>query len=165
MEGDPRYTNFRGEVHFVATGDGKKTQATWTGKYDPVGNAGSPEHIKDISALMFKTFEKAILAKKTLTHTETLDATPDAIWKAVQNENTILPKALPQIFESLGHSVEIAVLTTNLHSPLLLLCDRLSRLNLLFVVLAWRSYVSGISLEYTDLSNWAVQFHSVHVIR
>jgi len=49
---------------------------------------------------MFKTFEKAIQAKKTLVHTGTLDATPEAIWKAVKVENSILPKALPHIFES-----------------------------------------------------------------
>lgn len=99
LEGDPRYTNFTGEVQFVAKGE-KETEATWTGKYDPVGDAPPPEHIKNISTLMFKTFERAILAKKTATHTETLDASPDAIWSAVKQENSILPKALPQIFES-----------------------------------------------------------------
>jgi len=99
VEGDPRYTNFTGEVHFVAKGE-NQTEATWIGKYDPVGEAGPPEHIKNTSALMFKTFEKAVLAKKTITHSETLDVSPDAIWGAAKQENVILPKALPQIFES-----------------------------------------------------------------
>jgi hypothetical protein len=98
LEGDPRYTNFTGEVHFEA--DGKQTVATWTGRYDPVGDAGPPEHIKEVSVLLLKTFEKAILAKRTMTHTGTLEATPDAIWNAVKQENSILPKALPHIFES-----------------------------------------------------------------
>ncbi|KAG0582532.1 hypothetical protein KC19_3G066800 [Ceratodon purpureus] len=99
VEGDPRYTNFTGEVKFAPTGE-NQTEATWTGHYDPVGDAPPPEHIKNISVLMFKTFEKAILAKKTVTHTETLAATPDAIWSAVKRENSILPAALPHIFES-----------------------------------------------------------------
>jgi hypothetical protein len=101
IEGDPRYTNFTAEVHFEATGE-NQTEATWTAKYDPVGEAGPPEHIKSISILMFKTFEKAIQAKKTTSHTETLDASPDAIWSAVKAENTILPQALPHIFESIA---------------------------------------------------------------
>jgi len=101
VEGDPRYANFTAEVHFEATGE-KQTAATWTAKYDPVGEAGPPEHVKNISILIFKTFEKAILAKKTATHTEVLDASPDAIWKVVQDENAVLPKALPQIFESIS---------------------------------------------------------------
>lgn len=99
VEGDPRYANFTGEVKFVATGE-NRTEATWTGRYDPVGDAPPPEHIKDVSVLMFKTFEKAVQAKRTLTHTETLDAPPDAIWNAVKHENQILPRALPHIFES-----------------------------------------------------------------
>lgn len=99
VEADPRYTNFTGEVKFESTGP-NQTTATWTGKYDPVGDVGPPEHIKDVTSLMFKTFEKAIKAKKTLVHTGTLDATPEAIWKAVKVENSILPKALPHIFES-----------------------------------------------------------------
>jgi len=101
VEGDPRYTNFTADVHFEASGE-KQTAATWTAKYDPVGEAGPPEHIKNVSILMFKTFEKAVLAKKTATHTEVLDASPDAIWKVVQDENAVLPKALPQIFESIS---------------------------------------------------------------
>ena len=99
VEGDPRYTNFTGEVKFVAIGE-NKTEATWIGHYDPVGDAPAPEHIKNITSLMFKAFEKAALAKKTATHTETLAASPDAIWMAVKQENSILPKALPHIFES-----------------------------------------------------------------
>lgn len=99
VEGDPRYANFTGEVKFESTGS-NQTAATWTGKYDPVGDAGPPEHIKDVTSLMFKTFEKAVQAKKTLTHKGTLDATPEAIWQAVKVENSILPKALPHIFES-----------------------------------------------------------------
>lgn len=101
VEGDPRYTNFTATVHFEAKGE-NQTAATWTAKYDPVGEAGPPEHVKNISILMFKTFEKAILAKKTATHTEVLDASPDAIWKVVKDENAVLPKALPQIFESIS---------------------------------------------------------------
>ncbi|XP_024368505.1 uncharacterized protein [Physcomitrium patens] len=101
VEGDPRYTNFTADVSFKSVGD-NQTEATWTAKYDPVGEAGPPEHIKNISILMFKTFEKAIQQKKTVTHTETLNASPDAIWKAVKEENSILPAAMPQVFESIS---------------------------------------------------------------
>jgi len=101
LKGDPRYTNVTAEVHFEAKGE-KQTAVTWTVKYDPAGEAGPPEHMKDISILIFKTFEKAVLAKKTATHTEVLDASPDAIWKVVQDENAVLPKALPQVFESIS---------------------------------------------------------------
>jgi hypothetical protein len=100
VEGDPRYTNFSADVHFESTGE-KTSTATWTAKYDPVGEAGPPEHIKSISILMFKTFEKAVLAKKTATHTEVLNVSPDDIWRVIKDENTILPKALPQIFQSI----------------------------------------------------------------
>ncbi|XP_024380963.1 uncharacterized protein [Physcomitrium patens] len=99
VEGDPRYVNVTGVVSFASTGE-KQTKATWTSKYDVVGEAGPPEHVKNITALMFKTFEKAVQSKKTATHTETLDASPDAIWSAVKQENAILPKALPHLFES-----------------------------------------------------------------
>jgi hypothetical protein len=99
LEGDPRYTNFTGEVKFVAKGE-NQTEATWTGRYDPVGDAPPPEHVKNVGALMFKAFEKAVQAKKTVTHSETLHASPEAIWDAVKRENSFLPTALPQIFES-----------------------------------------------------------------
>jgi hypothetical protein len=100
VEGDPRYANFTAEVHFEPKGE-TQTEATWTAKYDPVGDAGPPEHVKNISILIFKAFEKAIQAKRTTSHTETLDASPDAIWSVHKQENTILPKALPHLFQSI----------------------------------------------------------------
>lgn len=98
LEGDPRYSHFSAEMQFVAVGE--TTEAIWTAKYEPVGDMGPPEHIQAIAIMVFKTFERAVLAKKTMTHAATLEASPDAIWKACKNVDEILPKAMPQFFAS-----------------------------------------------------------------
>jgi hypothetical protein len=49
---------------------------------------------------VLKTLEKAVKSRQTLTHTETFDASPDAVWKAVHNLDNIVPKYLPDVFES-----------------------------------------------------------------
>jgi hypothetical protein len=94
VEGDPRYANFTAEVHFEPKGE-TQTEATWTAKYDPVGDAGPPEHVKNISILIFKAFEKAIQAKRTTSHTETLDASPDAIWRPPSSPRLCLTSSSP----------------------------------------------------------------------
>lgn len=98
LEGDPRYSHFSAEMQFVPVGE--TTEAIWTAKYEPVGDMGPPEHIKAIAILVFKTFERAVLEKKTMTHTEVLEASPDAIWKTCKHVDEILPKAMPQFFAS-----------------------------------------------------------------
>jgi len=98
LEGDPRYSHFSAEMQFVPVGE--TTEAVWTAKYEPVGDMGPPEHMKAIATLVFKTFERAVLEKKTMTHTEVLDASPDAIWKTCKHVDEILPKAMPQFFAS-----------------------------------------------------------------
>jgi hypothetical protein len=49
---------------------------------------------------VLKTLEKAVKSRQTLTHTETFDASPEAVWKAVHNLDNIVPKYLPDVFES-----------------------------------------------------------------
>ncbi len=49
---------------------------------------------------VLKTLEQADKSRQTLTHTETIDASPDAVWKAVHNLDNIMPKYLPDVFES-----------------------------------------------------------------
>jgi hypothetical protein len=61
---------------------------------------GPPEHIKQIVVLVFKTLERAVLARKTLSHTEVLDASPDAIWEACKHGDELLTKAMPEFFVS-----------------------------------------------------------------
>jgi hypothetical protein len=41
-----------------------------------------------------------VLARKTLSHTEVLDASPDAIWEACKHADELLPKAMPEFFAS-----------------------------------------------------------------
>ena len=98
LEGDPRYSHFSAEMQFVPVGE--TTEAIWTAKYEPVGDMGPPEHIKAIAVQVFKTFERAVMDKKTMTHTEVLGASPDAIWKTCKHVDEILPKAMPQFFAS-----------------------------------------------------------------
>ncbi|XP_024392222.1 uncharacterized protein [Physcomitrium patens] len=98
LEGDPRYSSFSEQVQLVPKGD--TTEATWTAKYEPVGDMGPPEEKKALSALMLKTLERAVLDKKTLTHVQTLDVSPEDIWKACERVDDILAKAMPQFFET-----------------------------------------------------------------
>jgi len=99
VEGDPRYSSFSAEMQFEPQQDGT-TKGIWTAKYEPVGDMGPPEHIKAIVTIVMKTLERSVHLKKTLTYTETLDATPDAIWKACKNADEILVKSMPQFFAS-----------------------------------------------------------------
>ncbi|CAM6034805.1 unnamed protein product [Sphagnum compactum] len=98
LEGDRRYSSFSAQMKFVPAG--KTTEAIWTATYEPVGDMGPPEHIKQIVVLVFKTLERAVLSRKTLSHTETLDASPDAIWEACKHADEVLPKAMPEFFAS-----------------------------------------------------------------
>ncbi|CAK9203658.1 unnamed protein product [Sphagnum troendelagicum] len=98
LEGDRRYSSFSAQMKFVPAG--KTTEAIWTATYEPVGDMGPPEHIKQIVVLVFKTLERAVLSRKTLSHTETLDASPDAIWEACKHADELLPKAMPEFFTS-----------------------------------------------------------------
>jgi hypothetical protein len=61
---------------------------------------GPPEHVKQIVVLVFKTLERAMLARKTLSHTEVLDASPDAIWEACKHADELLLKEMPQFVAS-----------------------------------------------------------------
>jgi hypothetical protein len=99
LEGDPRYSCFSAEMKFVSVGE-TSCEAIWTATYEPVGDMGPPEHIKQIVVLVFKTLERAVLARKTLSHTEVLDASPDAIWEACKHADELLPKAMPEFFAS-----------------------------------------------------------------
>ncbi len=99
LEGDPRYSSFSAEIKFVSVGE-TSSEAIWTATYEPVGDVGPPEHIKQIVVLVFKTLERAVLSRKTLSHTEVLDASPDAIWEACKHVDELLPKAIPEFFAS-----------------------------------------------------------------
>jgi hypothetical protein len=99
LEGDPRYSSFSAEMKFVSVGE-TSCEAIWTATYEPIGDMGPPEHIKQIVVLVFKTLERAVLARKTLSHTEVLDASPDAIWEASKHADELLPKAIPEFFAS-----------------------------------------------------------------
>ncbi len=65
LEGDPHYSCFTAEMKFVSVGE-TRCEAIWTATYEPVGDMGPPEDIKQIVVLMFKTLECAVLARKTL---------------------------------------------------------------------------------------------------
>ncbi len=97
--GDPRYNNVTSVIKCVASGK-SSTEVTWTCTYEPVGDAPAPEHMKEGVVKVLKTLEKAVKSRQTLTHTETFDASPDAVWKAVHNLDNIVPKYLPDVFES-----------------------------------------------------------------
>jgi hypothetical protein len=68
LEGDRRYSSFSAQMKFVPAG--KTTEAIWTATYEPVGDMGPPEHIKQMVVLVFKTLERAVLSRKTLSHTD-----------------------------------------------------------------------------------------------
>ncbi len=91
LEGDPRYSCFSAEVKFVPVGE-TSSEAVWTATYEPVGDMGPPEHVKQIVVLAFKTLERAVLSRKTLSHTEVLDASTDAIWEACKHADELLPE-------------------------------------------------------------------------
>ncbi len=98
--GDPRYNNVTSVIKCVASGK-SSTEVTWTCTYEPVEeDAPAPEHMKEGVVKVLKTLEKAVKSRQTLTHTEIVDASPDAVWKAVHNLDNIVPKYLPDVFES-----------------------------------------------------------------
>jgi hypothetical protein len=99
LEGDPRYSSFIAEMKFVSVGE-TSCEAIWTATYEPVGDMGPPEHIKEIMVLACKTLERAVLARKTLSYTAVLDASPDAIWEACKHADELLLKAMPEFFAS-----------------------------------------------------------------
>ncbi len=102
LEGDPRYSSFSVEMKFVPVG-ATSCEAIWTATYEPIGDVGPPEHVKQIVVLVFKTLERAVLARKTLSYTEVLDASPDAIWEACKHSDELLPKAMPEFFGSFSY--------------------------------------------------------------
>ncbi|CAK9263553.1 unnamed protein product [Sphagnum jensenii] len=95
--GDPRYNNVTNVIKSVACGK-LSTEVTWTCTYEPVGDAPTPEHLKEGVIKVLKTLEKAVKSRQTLTHTETFDASPNAVWKAVYKLDDFLPKYLPDVF-------------------------------------------------------------------
>ncbi|KAH9536468.1 hypothetical protein CY35_16G001100 [Sphagnum magellanicum] len=97
IEGDPRYNNVTRVMKWTASGK-SSTEATLTLTYEPVGDAPPPEHFKEGFIKVTKTLEKAVKSRQTLTHTETFDASPDAVWKAVYKLDDFLPKYLPDVF-------------------------------------------------------------------
>jgi len=56
LEGDPRYISFSAEIKFVPVGD-TRCEVVWTATYEPVGDMGPPEHIKQMLVLVFKSLE------------------------------------------------------------------------------------------------------------
>ncbi len=99
LESDPRYSSFSAEMKFVAV-DETSCEAVWTATYEPVGDVGPPTHIQQIVVLVFKTLERVVLSTKTLSHTEVLDSSPDAIWEACKHADELLPTAMPEFFAS-----------------------------------------------------------------
>jgi hypothetical protein len=97
--GDPHYKNVTSVIKCVARGK-SSTEVTWTCTYEPVGDAPAPQHMKEGVVKVLKTLEQAVKSRQTLSHTETIDASPDAVWKAVHNLDNIVPKYLPDVFES-----------------------------------------------------------------
>lgn len=78
--GDPRYSHYEAEFRYDAVGE--TTEATWTASFEPIGDMGPPYHLKATAPMVFKIFERIALSKKTFTHSEKLEGSPDAIWKA-----------------------------------------------------------------------------------
>jgi hypothetical protein len=99
LKGDPRYSSFSAEMKFVAV-DETSCEAVWTATYEPVGDMGPPTHIQQIIVLVFKTLERVVLSTKTLSHTEVLDSSPDAMWEACKHADELLPRAMPEFFAS-----------------------------------------------------------------
>lgn len=98
-EGVSSYSSFAAEMQFTATED-NKTEATWTAKYEPVGEAGPPEGVKEMVVITLKTMEKAVAEKRVVRHTRTLEAPADSIWNILMHEDVILPKIIPHIIAS-----------------------------------------------------------------
>jgi hypothetical protein len=99
LEGYPQYSHFSAEMTIVPV-DENSCKVDWTGKYEPVGDAGPPVYIKDRAVLVFKTLERAALSSKTLSHSDVLHASLDAVWETSKHVNEWLPKALPEYFTS-----------------------------------------------------------------
>lgn len=96
IDGDEsKYSSFVAELHFSPTEDSNKTEATWTVKYEPVGEAGPPENALKMVIITLKTFEKAALQKRVVRHTRVLEAPVDTIWNILMHEDVILPKIIP----------------------------------------------------------------------
>ena len=93
------YSSFIAEMKFAATQD-NNTEATWTAKYERVGDAGPPEDVKEMVVITLKTFEKAVMEKRVVRHTRTLEAPADTIWDILMHEDVILPKVIPHIIAS-----------------------------------------------------------------
>lgn len=101
IDGDEsKYSSFVAELHFSPTEDNNKTEATWTVKYEPVGEAGPPENALKMVIITLKTFEKAALQKRVVRHTRVLEAPVDTIWNILMHEDVILPKIIPHIIFS-----------------------------------------------------------------
>jgi hypothetical protein len=97
LEDDPRYNNVTNVMKWRASGK-SSTEATLTLTYEPVGDAPPPEHFKEGFIKVTKTLAKATKSRQTLTHTETFDASPNAVWKAVYKFDDFLPKYLQDVF-------------------------------------------------------------------
>jgi hypothetical protein len=101
IDGDEsKYSSFVAELQFTPTEDNNKTEATWTVKYEPVGEAGPPENALKMVIITLKTFEKAALQKRVVRHTRVLEAPVDTIWNILMHEDVILPKIIPHIIFS-----------------------------------------------------------------
>jgi hypothetical protein len=99
LEGYSQYSYFSAEMTFVPV-DETSSKVEWIGKYEPVGDAGPPVYIKERAVLVFKTLERAALSSKTLSYSDVLDASIDAVWEACKHVNEWLPRALPEYFTS-----------------------------------------------------------------
>jgi hypothetical protein len=100
LEGEPRISSYSAEIKFVPVGD-TSCEVVWTATYEPVGDMGPPEHIKQLIVHIFKTLEQAVLSCKTLSHTEVdLAASPDAIWYMCKRLDESLPKYFPEFLLS-----------------------------------------------------------------
>lgn len=95
------YRSFAAEIQFSpAKEENNKTEATWTVKYEPVGEAGAPETALKMVIVTLKTFEKAAVQKRVVRHTRTLQAPVDTIWNILMHEDRILPNIIPHIIAS-----------------------------------------------------------------
>jgi hypothetical protein len=93
------YSSFGAEMKFTGVGE-DKTEVTWTAKYEPVGEAGPPEDVKEMVIITLKTLERAVMENRVVRHTRTLEAPADAIWELLMHEDVILPKVIPHIIDS-----------------------------------------------------------------
>ncbi|CAM6015938.1 unnamed protein product [Sphagnum balticum] len=100
LEGEPRISSYSAEIKFVPVGD-TSCEVVWIATYEPVGDMGPIEHIKQLVVHIFKTLERAVLSCKTLSHTEVgLAASPDAIWYMCKRHDESLPKYFPEFLLS-----------------------------------------------------------------